>query len=196
MPKTSDHENEAPTMGQTLIQSYGEYWSKDAVDGKNTEILGHRRGYKKTVKSPTAKEKVCNVWEQRGIYALYKDFKLIYVGLASSSSGGIGSRLQSHCTNRRMKDRWDSFSWFGIDSYGTNGELKRYVATKVDESTIARTLELVAILVADPPMNRSQGKFKGAERIVQAPSRTSENISIADQLADIKKVLIEIKESQ
>ena len=107
MSKTPDLESKASTAGETLIQSYGEYWSKDAINGKNKEIRGHRRHYKVTVKNPTAKEKLCNVWEQRGIYALYKDFKLIYVGLASTSASGIGSRLLSHSTNRRMKDRWD-----------------------------------------------------------------------------------------
>jgi hypothetical protein len=93
-----------------------------------------------------------------------------------------------------MKDRWDSFSWFGIDSYSATGKRKPYKDSKVKDSTIARTLELVAILVADPPMNRSQGKFKGAEKIVQVPS-PSENPegSITEQLANIKKLLIDMK---
>ena len=186
-----DEDNEeVESLGDTLIHAYGEYWSREAVDWKSKKISGERRKIR-----GTSKAKHCEVWNQRGIYALYKDFKLVYVGLAISKTRGIGSRLHDHCTKASKRDRWDSFSWFGIDSYDNAGKLKPDVASKVNEATIIRTLELVAILVADPPMNRSKGKFTGAERISQAVIKTppADDASINDQLAEITKMLLALR---
>lgn len=71
-----------------------------------------------------------------------------------------------------MHKRWDSFSWFSIDAYDVAGTRVPYdktakKKTKIDGATIARTLELVAILIAHPPLNRSEGGFKGAEKVFQ-----------------------------
>lgn len=52
-----------------LIKVYGEYWSRSRVDWAARRLLGNSKG-KKTFDS----------WNQRGIYALYKDFDLYTSG--------------------------------------------------------------------------------------------------------------------
>ena len=154
---------------------------------------GHRGHYRQTVKNLSRKEKLVEVWAQRGIYAIYSGFKLVYVGEANSAEG-IGARLYSHHTKPRLHRRWDSFSWFGIDGYAADGSLVPYKDVTISGSTIARTLELVAILVADPPLNRAQGRFKGAEKIGQARAKGAEP-SITERLRLITKQLEELKGS-
>jgi hypothetical protein len=173
--------------GGTLIRAYGEYWSRDAVAWTSKTMLGERRHYKKTVRNKTAKVKTCDVWGQHGIYALYSDFKLVYVGLAQQKDGGIGSRLWAHNKYARMANRWDSFSWFGINRYDEKRKMRPYSKRGVSEATIIRTLELIAILIANPPLNRSQGRFKGAEKILQAPVASKK--AATDSMANLKNEL-------
>jgi hypothetical protein len=137
------------------------------VNWKKQFLRGVRRNYRLTIKNSAKKNKTCNAWNVRGIYALYDNFKLVYIGLAASGEG-IGSRLRAHNEKPRMARRWDSFSWFGIDGFDEKGELFKYREHDVSAEVLIRSCELIGILVADPPMNRSQGKFKEAEKIIQA----------------------------
>lgn len=43
-----------------------------------------------------------------GIYVLYKKKKIIYIG---RSEANIRNRIESH-TRDRLRNKWDSFSWF------------------------------------------------------------------------------------
>jgi len=195
MTDLSEEEVQPGALGDTLIRSFGLYWTRDAVDWESKKLLGDRRHYKLTVKNPTAKKRHCDVWKQHGIYALYSNFKLVYVGLANSIDEGIGSRLYSHHTKPRMQGRWDAFSWFGIDAYDNEGRPVLYKTAPVSGPTIVRTLELVSILVADPPLNRSQGRFKGAEQIVQDTSKAPPKPEhlMEDLLEEIKNLRGELK---
>jgi hypothetical protein len=137
-----------------LIKAYGEYWSREGISSRGQEILGRRKNEKKR----------CNIWNQRGIYVLYKDFKIIYVGKADDR--GIGKRLIEHGKGR-LKRRWDSFSWFGVSAFDQKGQpVLRKSSTSSRAETI-RSLELLAILVSDSPLNRQEGKFPGAEKVWQ-----------------------------
>jgi hypothetical protein len=192
MTDTFDDETDSLAAGDNLIRSYGLFWERDAIDWEQEELLGHRRHYKRTSKNLQSKKKECNAWEQRGIYALYSQFKLVYVGMASSSAQGIGSRLHSHHTKARMRGRWDTFSWFGIDSYNDSAVRVPYKEGRVSESTLVRTLELVSILIAAPLLNRAEGKFKGAEQIVQDTShakRKPEDL-ILDEIKSLRDELL------
>jgi hypothetical protein len=62
----------------TLIRSYGEFWSPDVVDwAKSWRLLGTARS--------DSKGPILNVYEERGIYVLYKDFVPVYVGKATDN---------------------------------------------------------------------------------------------------------------
>ena len=56
-----------------LIKAYGEYWSRARVDWKNRNLHGVLKG----------KQRI-NAWRQRGIYALYDRFTIIYIGQAEA----------------------------------------------------------------------------------------------------------------
>lgn len=154
-------------------------------------MQGRRRHYRQNKNNVSRKVREVEAWGQRGIYAIYSDFKLVYVGEAISSEG-IGARLFAHHSKPQLHGRWDSFSWFGIDGYNADGKPVPYQPIKVTAPTIARTLELVAILVADPPMNRAQGRFKGAERIDQAHAKGGEP-SVEGMLEMLKKVTSQLE---
>ena len=78
MPKAADFEEEEQDAGTgSLVRSYGEYWSREAVDWDLGKIEGHRRHYKANSKNLNKKVRECDIWKQRGIYALYKDFALV-----------------------------------------------------------------------------------------------------------------------
>jgi hypothetical protein len=135
-----------------LIKTYGEFWSRAGIKSRQREILGFQTGNK----TP------CNMWEQRGIYALYKDFRIIYVGQADDR--GIGKRLVEHSKDR-LRERWDTFSWFGVQDFDEHGKPRPFKSASVAQTNIVRSLELLAILMSDAPLNRQQGKFPGSEKI-------------------------------
>ena len=74
-----------------------------------------------------------------GIYALYDDHGLYYVGLTDYS---LRARIEKHTKNRH-KGKWKRFSWYQIPNI-------KY--TKDIESIILR--------IVDPKGNRVKGKFK------------------------------------
>lgn len=152
----------------SLIRAYGLYWVRDAVkwDSKPRRLPGLRMNAKVTARNSVEKKRHVDVWTQRGVYALYSDGKLMYVGLADSVEG-IGDRLYSHHTKPRLTGRWDAFSWFGINGFDTTGNLVEVPSITTSPKALIRALELIVILTADPLMNRASGKFAGAERINQ-----------------------------
>jgi len=61
--------------------------------------------------------------EQVGIYALYADYRMIYVGQAGSGETTfLFSRLKQHFKDD-LAGRWDRFSWFGLRWVKRDGQL-------------------------------------------------------------------------
>jgi hypothetical protein len=166
-----------------LIKVYGELWSRHRVDWAKKNLIGVRKG-----------KRVCNVWEQRGIYALYEHFKLVYVGQADSR--GIGVRLNEHRTNR-FGERWDSFSFFGICSVAEDGTAMPVGDFHVAPASVVKSLELMAILLSDAPLNRSRGKFPdGAEKVWQLdPTRPSKGFQIDHKLHELTESIEQLRRS-
>ena len=73
-----------------------------------------------------------------GIYALYDNHGLYYVGLTTSS---LRSRIRKH-TRDRHKGKWKRFSWF---------------RTSVKNS---KDLETAILCISNPKANRLGGRFK------------------------------------
>lgn len=55
--------------------------------------------------------RVCDFYDQRGIYILYGDYGPYYVGLTARR--GLGVRLREHLEDSH-EGKWDRFSWFGF----------------------------------------------------------------------------------
>jgi len=159
---------------QSLIKNYGLYWRRDLVQLKKTgrgSILGNcvvhwtARGHvhQKTLKG-------VDFWEQTGVYVLYRDFHVVYVGRTIES--GLGPTLQRHQSNRNS-DRWDRFSWFGGRTVrrtdnrlgkATRGTMFSRAAERI------KFLEALLIEVIDPPYNRRHESLRGADKAEQIPS--------------------------
>ncbi|MBN9615803.1 MAG: hypothetical protein J0G35_09550 [Acidobacteriales bacterium] len=157
----------------TLIRRYGEFWNPDLVNWRRGKcLLGKESKSKKSLD--------INVWNEKGVYVLYKEYLPVYVGKAFKQS--IGRRLQLHRDSRRKGPRWDSFSWFGIED-----ELQKSVKIS-DAEALIETLEALLIVVIDPRLNSRREKLKGATHFLQsqpnAPLRDTD-----DRLEEIERKL-------
>jgi hypothetical protein len=148
-----------------LIKAYGQFWNPDVVDwgtrgrGNRGQLLGRASIGARTV--------TCDVWSQRGIYTLHDDFRLVYVGKTEDQD--LGKRLRDHLTDR-FAGRWDMFCWYGLSQINRTGTLRRHGQRQVPPKTVIQTLESIAILVSDPPLNRKREKLPGARRVEQLKS--------------------------
>jgi len=181
-----------------IIANMGVFWHRDKARwvGSRSQprgILGVRAGAKRY--GPV------DFWNQVGIYCLYADLDLVYVGQAGlSDKSCIGDRLKSH-TKDDTADRWDKFSWFGLCKVKQNGTLgARFEKAKATWSDVADVLEGILIEVAEPPENSQKGRFgPGVHRYIQVPCELLQNNTafmierMAKDLAGIKKRLEKTK---
>ena len=107
-----------------IIRNYREFIEKDGADFSP-----------KTTTIPHSKTK----GKGSGIYALYDNHGLYYVGLTTSS---LRTRIKKHTRNRH-KGKWNRFSWYQIPNL-------KY--TKDMESAILR--------IINPKGNKVKGKLK------------------------------------
>ena len=166
----------------TLIKAYGEFWNPNAVNwGDSWRLMGHIRRAKRSGE--------VNVYEQRGIYVLYKEYEPVYVGKALRQS--IGYRLQSHRKSIRKGPRWDTFSWFGLCEIADNMKLKGLPKsnklTSPTDSFIG-TLEALLITIVSPKLNSRRERFRGAKQLYQslsdAPKEISERLEMIENSLD------------
>lgn len=140
-----------------LIHEYGLRWKASEVDwhARSVQLLGRGTWY--------GEEWAADFSVHRGVYAIYRDGELYYVGLTKKQ--GLGARLKQHRATRRnapgkLQDD-DEFSWFGFD---------RLANVRTDKDGLLRTRrqplrrmvnpldsiddwEAILILVANPPGN-------------------------------------------
>jgi hypothetical protein len=156
-----------------LIQTYCLFWRVEDVHwGKPKNpgrLLGYRHG---------AKSKVVDFRHQTGIYALYADYDLVYIGQTGAKSGQkLFHRLRQH--RRHMGGRWNRFSWFGTKWVKQNLGLSG--GTQASSAKLADTLnhlEAILIDVAEPKLNRQGGKWGKAVEYKQF--RDKEKLGLAD----------------
>ena len=163
---------------ESVIQNYGLFWRVERVvwgtkgEGKGKGTLLGRARESKLAK----KEGIVDFREQKGIYALYSNYKLVYVGQTRRGvSGTLFNRLKYHRNHKvdDLSERWDMFSWFGMlqplavaakkamkaqgdirDLYRPKKELK------VAPSVALDMLEAVSIAISEPRLNFQRGKWK------------------------------------
>jgi len=153
----------------------GLFWKRDLVRWRGNRGVGPSRlaGQRQTAK----KRGEVDFWEQSGIYALYADYRLIYVGQAGLSDRSfLGNRLKRHLTDESA-GRWDIFSWFGLQKVKGNNELGMRSEVKISSrADLANVLEGILIEVAEPPMNSQKGRFgRRVERYIQVDDSTDAN---------------------
>lgn len=154
--------------GQKIIANMGLFWRRDKVRWRGNRGIGRAR---LAGKRQSAKKKgVVDFWKQTGIYALYADYHLVYVGQAGLSDlSCFGNRLKQHQTDD-LAGRWDMFSWFGLQKVRSSDNKvgKRTKLSVSSRAHLANVLEGILIEVAEPPMNSQKGRFgRRVERYIQ-----------------------------
>lgn len=145
-----------------LVKCFGHFWNPDIIewggDGSgNGKLIGRikREG----------KAHQIDFWKAKGIYVLYSDFKPIYVGKAIKTS--IGKRVRDHLTDR-LAGRWDMFSWYSMSRPRiTEADVSSPGQRQLKPETVINTLEALAILIADPALNRKRESLADAYEALQ-----------------------------
>ena len=150
-------------MATSLIKLYGEFWNPDII---NWGSKGPGNGGKMEGEFTLDKKKYrANFRDAQGIYVLYDSFNAVYVGMAFSTS--IGSRLKDHLTDRHA-GRWDMFSWYSTCNFKkTDSTLKKAGSRIISPETVIYTLEALAILIANPALNRKRESLPEANEVTQ-----------------------------
>ena len=107
---------------------------------------------------------------QIGVYVLYRENQIIYVGQAGSGNNDLYSRLKNHLTDH-LADRWDKFSWFGILNVNKNGSLSKQkgdVNRNLNADDVLDLIEGLMINVLEPPLNKQGARWKGIDQYRQS----------------------------
>jgi hypothetical protein len=148
-----------------LIRAFASYWNPDVVDwgAKGPGNRGHLVGKAKV----NGTQKTVDFWDAKGLYVLHDEFRTVYVGQAFART--LGPRLRDHLTDR-FAGRWDMFSWFSLSSVTKRGFLRHPGQRQVKPEVVNDTLEALAILVADPALNRKRESIPSGLEVEQVKS--------------------------
>ena len=159
---------------QYMFRSYGLFWRTDRVFWGWQKVPGHLMGQE--VNAVTGKPMSgapVDFRDQIGIYALYYNFELVYIGQAGAKTDDskgktLFDRLKDH-RDGRHSERWDRFSWFGVQNVKNNKELSDYhrAVTKVTNRQILDLFEGVVIALSEPKLNLQRGNLKYATQYSQ-----------------------------
>jgi hypothetical protein len=138
-----------------LVRTVGMFWREDHVFWG----AGNQAGALYGVPLKATTTEPIDFREQIGIYALYADYQLVYVGQAGSGNQAIFERLKEHRKND-LAGRWNRFSWFGVLRVLASGELSNPTeALHPALGSVLDHIEAILIHTAEPPMNSQGGRF-------------------------------------
>jgi hypothetical protein len=160
-----------------IIQALGMYWSRSLIVWTNNPTL---QGQQQTGAKPV------DFSNQRGVYLLYDDRDVIYVGRATDQ--GLGKRLYQHTVDR-LASRWNRFSWFGIRRVTPDGTLAEEQPKVLPQEVIVATMEALLIEGLEPPQNRRRGDDFRAIEYIQREDPELERRRLASLLGEIQSRL-------
>ena len=161
-----------------MIRSYGVHWRADRVNwGKQGP---NNKGTLLGAASKSARAISVDFRRQRGIYALYADYELVYVGQTGSGSDRLFKRLKAHRFDH-LSERWNRFSWFGTQWVTQQHKLSMDTAA-LHETVEAglNIMEAVSIAIAEPRLNLQRGRWSDATKYFQYWERTEEEEETKD----------------
>jgi len=162
-----------------MIRSYGLHWHEARVDwgsrGRNNQgtLLG--------AASKSARAVPVDFRQQRGIYALYADYELVYVGQTGAGNDRLFKRLKAHRFDH-LSERWNRFSWFGTQ--WVTGQARLSMDTAKVHETVEATLnimEAVAIAVSEPRLNLQRGRWSDSTKYFQYWDRSEEEEELEEE---------------
>lgn len=146
-----------------MIRSYGLHWRDDRVSWGGKGTLGMLLG----AASKSNNARPVNFREQRGIYALYADYELVYLGQTGAGINRLFNRLKAHKSDH-LSERWNRFSWFGTQWVKADNELSTDIAAvSLPTVTSLNILEAVSIAIGEPRLNLQRGKWGDAKQYFQ-----------------------------
>lgn len=138
-----------------LIRTAGLFWREDYVFWGRPHNAGSLLGVPILAATATP----TNFRDQIGVYALYADYDLVYVGQVGRGNQTLLARLKYHRT-RDLAGRWNRFSWFGVRWVLATGELSNINASLHPElNGVLDHIEAILIHTAEPPKNAQGGRF-------------------------------------
>ena len=139
-----------------IVATMGLYWRADDVFWGKPKNAGSLLGRP----ANRVKSDPVDFRDQVGLYVLYADYRIVYVGQTGSKNNQkLFVRLRQH-RNDHLAGRWNQFSWFGVLRVLGNSQLS--VAKNALHPSIGSALnhiEGVLIQAAEPPRNRQSGRF-------------------------------------
>lgn len=151
-----------------MIWNYGLHWHVDRVwwGSPSPGDAGILYGAKNR---NAPQEHVVDFREQIGIYALYADYELVYVGQAGTGGTRLFNRLNAHRSDH-LSERWDRFSWFGALDVDNQYQLSNFDSvseyTGCEDAGIQNfmasavsILEAVSIAISEPRLNLQRGSW-------------------------------------
>ncbi len=146
-----------------MITHYGLFWKERDVFWGRQKNKGELQRREKTPQdgkgAPTTadKKKYKDYRGFVGLYCLYGEGNLIYIGEAGlGKKRSLFDRLKEHRKGPLSK-RWDTFSWFGREK--SDGESPNLNSLQ--------QLEAIAISITNPGFNRQSGAFAKAIQVYQ-----------------------------
>lgn len=170
------------------IKNYGLMWDRHVVAWTGVKgNAGHLTGHG-PIGANKKNQLEADFREQSGVYVLYEERRVVYVGQAGSGNNSLYSRLKNHTTDH-LADRWNKFSWFGILNVNRDGSLSKQKGDLNRYLKGSETLDLIEGLLInslEPPLNRQGARWKKIEQYYQSHSGY-------EALAD-REILLEIAE--
>ena len=167
-----------------LISNFGLFWKKDDVFWGKPRVAGNLLG----ILAGARRSSAVNFREQAGIYVLYADYKIVYIGQAGNGNSKLYSRLKFHLSDD-LAGRWNQFSWFGLKWVLNDGGLSGSTAALHPATDILLNhIEAILIHASEPPKNKQGGLWgKGVAQFLQF--RDEKNLGKVDSelLEDIHK---------
>ena len=138
-----------------LIHTYGLFWKEADIFWGAGSNAGRLLG----VPASNLTAEPTDFREQSGVYVLYADYQMVYVGQAGVGNQKLFDRLKRH-TRDALANRWNQFSWFGIRWVKQNNELSAESDGKHStHSEVLNHIEAILIHAAEPKQNRQGGRF-------------------------------------
>ena len=137
-------------MPKPIIRNFGLHWRKDWISWGRQNVAGELLGREKGLNTKI------DFREQRGVYALYSDYELVYVG--QTTAAGLFQRLRGH-RDDHLSERWNRFSWFGTRRITRMQLAEETEPLRPDSSVVIHTLEAVCIAIAEPRLNLQRGHW-------------------------------------
>jgi hypothetical protein len=94
-----------------------------------------------------------------------------------------------------LAERWQRFSWFGIDPVKKNGSslvLMEAEPERPEVNHVLNHLEAILIAAAEPRLNRQGGKFGDAQQFRQWEDEEEESAEIVLRLESVETSLNEL----